>query len=73
MSLLNSCICVIDEFHVTAESYNQIRCNIVWRNIRALNFLAKKTGSHHVDCRWRSANNRLRSDAVKTMDGRFSV
>ena len=47
----NTRICVIDEFHVTTKSDDRIRRDIIWRDIRAIDLLAKKASSLHVHCR----------------------
>ena len=65
LSLLNSCICVIDEFHVTIESYDRIRRDIIWRNIRTLDLLAKKTSNLRVQCRRRGAKQREQPFTVR--------
>ena len=51
LSSSNTRVCVIDEFHVTTESDERIRRDIIWRDIRALDLLAKKASSIHVHCR----------------------
>ena len=51
LSSSNTRVCVIDEFHVATESDERIRRDIIWRDIRALDLLAKKASSIHVHCR----------------------
>jgi len=46
----NTRICVIDEFHVTTESDDRIWRDIIWRDIRAIDLLAKKANSLLVHC-----------------------
>ncbi|MEH2530843.1 hypothetical protein V1277_002781 [Bradyrhizobium sp. AZCC 1588] len=72
MSSSNTRICVIDEFHVTTESDDRIRRDIVWRDIRAIDLLAKKTNSLLVHCRWRVAKQREQPFTVQCRqdDGR---
>ena len=45
LSSSNTRICVVDEFHVTTEPDDRIRRDIIRRDIRALDLLAKKASS----------------------------
>jgi hypothetical protein len=45
LSLLNSRICASTKFTSQSSLYGRARRDVVWRNVRALDLLEKKTGS----------------------------
>ena len=65
--LSSSCtrICVIDEFHVTTEPDDRIRRDIIWRDIRAIDLLAKKASSLLVHGHQRVAKQRKQLFTVR--------
>jgi hypothetical protein len=75
LSSSNTRVCVIDEFHVTTESDEQIRRDIIWRDIaRSISSRTKQAVSMSTDVSASpsNANNLSRSNAIKTMGGRCS-